>query len=451
MRSPGAPAADRAFLDYFRSPPELAALDQRHGLSEDEGYFTFGETVCYGRPRGVSPSRNMTGSLPDVSGAIGSDGSLPFNLSEVVRNLQQERYTERSDADAWSARAVRRIYYFFRPILPVPVRKHLQRIHLRAWDRIPFPRWPVDISVETLMRHTMALMLESRRVEKIPFIWFWPDGAPSCAIMTHDVEGASGRAFCHDLMDLDDSFGIKSAFQIVPEMPRQTSKRLLAEIRSKGFEVNLHDLNHDGRLFQNRRQFLHRVAQINRYARELDCKGFRSGAMYRKQAWFEALEFSFDMSVPNVAHLEPQRGGCCTVMPYFVGNVLELPLTTIQDYSLFHILGDYSIALWKEQIDRIRSQNGLISFIAHPDYLRPSRARAVYVELLTHLSELRARHQVWIALPAAVDQWWRNRQSMSLVPHGDGWRIVGPDSDRARVAYATLEGDQVAYTLCEPS
>ena len=59
------------------------------------------------------------------------------------------------------------------------------------------------------------------------------------------------------------------------------------------------------------------------------------------------------MSVPNVAHLEPQRGGCCTVMPYFIGDILELPLTTTQDYSLFHILGDYSIALWKQQIELI--------------------------------------------------------------------------------------------------
>ena len=38
-------------------------------------------------------------------------------------------------------------------------------------------------------------------------------------------------------------------------------------------------------------------------------------------------------------------------MPYFIGNILELPLTTIQDYSLFHILGDYSISLWQQQID----------------------------------------------------------------------------------------------------
>ena len=59
------------------------------------------------------------------------------------------------------------------------------------------------------------------------------------------------------------------------------------------------------------------------------------------------------MSVPNVAHLEPQAGGCCTVMPYFMGHVLELPLTAAQDYTVFHVLGDYSTRLWQEQIDRV--------------------------------------------------------------------------------------------------
>ena len=71
--------------------------------------------------------------------------------------------------------------------------------------------------------------------------------------------------------------------------------------------------------------------------------------MYREQQWFDAFDFSYDMSVPNVAHLEPQRGGCCTVMPYFVGDLLELPLTTVQDYSLFHILNDYSTACGKSR------------------------------------------------------------------------------------------------------
>ena len=94
--------------------------------------------------------------------------------------------------------------------------------------------------------------------------------------------------------------------------------------------------------------------------------------MCRNQEWYDALDFNSYMSVSNVAHLEPQRGGRSTVMPFFIGRILELPLTTVQDYSLFHILGDYSIDLWKRQIDLIRERNGLISFITHPDYLRGS-------------------------------------------------------------------------------
>src|SRR6185503_13489284 len=120
---------------------------------------------------------------------------------------------------------------------------------------------------------------------------------------------------------------------------------------------------------------------------ELGSRGFRSGAMYREQQWFDAFEFSYDMSVPNAAHLEPQRGGCCTVMPYFVGKILELPSTTVQDYSLFHILGDYSIRLWQQQCERILAQNGLMTFITHPDYLIERRAREVYRELLAYLAE----------------------------------------------------------------
>ena len=38
-------------------------------------------------------------------------------------------------------------------------------------------------------------------------------------MMTHDVEGPPGCDFCDQLMDLDDRFGIKSAFQLMPEAP----------------------------------------------------------------------------------------------------------------------------------------------------------------------------------------------------------------------------------------
>jgi hypothetical protein len=298
-----------------------------------------------------------------------------------------------------------------------------------------------------LMGETAKAAMTAHGVRRMPFIWFWPEGAPSCTMMTHDVEGAHGMAFCEALMDLDQSLGVPSAFQLVPETPGGSSRLLAERIRQRGFEVNIHDWNHDGYLFHDRERFLKRVADINRHAREFGCDGFRSGSMYREQRWFDAFELSYDMSVPNAAHLEPQRGGCCTVMPYFVGDVLELPLTTTQDYTLFHILHDYSIELWKREIDLIRSSHGLISFIAHPDYLIDAHARGVYEELLGHLSALRAAGQTWMATPGDVNRWWRSRHQMQLVADGGSWRVVGPDSNRARVAYLTADGDRIAYEL----
>jgi hypothetical protein len=376
---------------------------------------------------------------------------LPFDLSEVATNLREERYLQNGHTllQKTTAGAIaRHLYYGLRPFMGVAVRKHLQRIRLRGWDKIPFPRWPVDTTVDMLMKSAMTSALKAQGgSSRIPFIWFWPDEAPACAMMTHDIEGQAGIDFCDELMDIDDSHSIKSAFQLIPEGREEVWRRTAARLRQRGFEVNLHDLNHDGKLFADKKEFLRRAKRINEYAREFGCDGFRSGAMYREQDWFGAFEFSYDMSVPNAAHLEPQRGGCCTVMPYFVGNILELPLTMVQDYTLFFILNDYSTTLWKEQIRLIGEHHGLVSIITHPDYLVGRREREVYVDLLLHLADLRDRDGLWIALPGDIDRWWRNRRDMTLVPAGDGWRIEGPDSHRARVAYATLENDRLVFTL----
>src|SRR6202043_3076800 len=125
----------------------------------------------------------------------------------------------------------------------------------------------------------------------------------------------------------------------------------------------------DGHLFDDHEQFQESASQINEFAMRFGSKGFRSGALYRNQEWYDAFLFSYDMSVPNVGHLDPQPGGCCTVMPYFIGRLLEMPVTTTQDYSLFHVRNCYSMELWKRQIDIILEGNGLASFIVHPDYV----------------------------------------------------------------------------------
>jgi len=141
------------------------------------------------------------------------------------------------------------------------------------------------------------------------------------------------------------------------------------------------------------------------------------------------------------------RGGCCTVFPYFVGKIVELPLTAVQDYSLFHIVNDYSIDLWKQQLGLIRERNGLMSFICHPDYLIEARPRKVYASLLEYLRRLIAEENIWAALPGEIDRWWRSRREMVLVRRGEDWEIVGPDSRRARLAYAVLDGGKLRYAV----
>ena len=134
------------------------------------------------------------------------------------------------------------------------------------------------------------------------------------------------------------------------------------------------------------------------------------------------------------------------MMPYFVGKMLELPVTTTQDYSLFNYLRKFSIDLWKMEIDQILEQNGLMSFIVHPDYITEDRERDLYLQLLAHLAEARDRRNVWIAVPREIDRWWRQRSKMTLVSDGVGWRIEGEGSERARIAYASGKDGKLAFT-----
>jgi hypothetical protein len=428
----------------------MVPFDVDGGHSGSEGYFTFRGIVCYGRCDGAQPAQHADASLPESSHLVTSRNGrvhLPFDPGAILKNLREERYQQQASGlveRCTSSRAARLAYYALRPVLPVGVRKHLQQLRLRGWKEIRFPQWPVDTSVDRLALELVRVILEQGNVETLPLIWFWPDGAAACVAMTHDIEGTDGRRLAERVMDLDEAYGVPSAFQLVPG-PESTT--LASRLRARAFEVNVHDLRHDGSLFAEPESFPAKAAEINRYARELGARGFRSGAMYRKQEWYGAFDFSYDMSVPNAAHLEPQRGGCCTVMPYFVGDVLELPLTTTQDYSLFHIIGDYSTRIWREEMEQVLASHGFLSFIVHPDYLTERRAEDVYVQLLSELSQLRTDRNVWIAAPGDIDAWWRSRAEMRLVNEDGQWRIAGDTTGRARVAYAELRDGQVVYRI----
>jgi len=376
--------------------------------------------------------------------------TLPFDPDEAADSLRLERYVSTADGMAGGASSkslVRRAYYLVRSLLPVRVRRRLQRAYLNGWDQIPFPKWPVDFSCDDAMKTLMTALVESRGGGPVPFIWFWPEGHTSCAMLTHDVETAAGRDFCSKLMDIDERSGFKASYQVIPEKRYEVPDSFLESIRARGCEINVHDLNHDGHLFDDEDTFLARAKRVNHYAGMYGARGFRSAVMYRNLDWLDTLDFEYDMSVPNVAHLDPQRGGCCTVFPYFVGNIVELPLTTIQDYPLFNVLNDYSIDLWKKQIEMIQGYHGLISFNVHPDYLDTPRALDCYRQLLDHLSRVCASNRVWAALPGEVAAWWRLRSQLSLVERDGCWQVEGSGHERARVALARVTDGRLWYEV----
>lgn len=435
--------------DYYRCPPHYLKLAQRGALPEQSGYFRFGpDAICYGRYTGETVNAFTTTLRDALSETVIEGGTthLPFDLTEVIENLRGERYVGASQ-NGRTRSALSKVYYALRPMLSFGIRSYIKKIHLRGWQQLPFPRWPVDCSVDALLERLLLLSVRSSETGRIPIIWFWPDGASSCAAVTHDVEEHAGQGFCASLMDIDDSFDIKSSFQIVPEGRYEVSAQFLSSFAARGFEVVVHDLNHDGHLYRSREEFLRRAAKINRYREQYGAEGFRGAILYRRQMWFDAFNFAYDMSVPNVAHLDPQQGGCCTVMPFFIGDILELPVTTTQDYMLFHVLKDYSINLWKQQIRMIMERAGFISLIVHPDYIMEPRARAVYEELLLHLCDLRANENLWIATPGDVNRWWRQRANMRIVEDGEELRIEGAGSERARIAYASEQDGRLIFTF----
>ncbi len=454
----GGQGVHRAFLEHTKCPDAFLQKLETSIVGETEGFFRLDGMHLYGRANGGEKRRTYTKEPPGVDELVSRNGTevrLPFHPTEIIDNLRLEKYaaavnektTYWTDQESFS----RKIYYLLRPLLPIPFRRILQRIALQDWEAIPFPTWPVDTTVEDLMHWLFRTALEASEEKEIPFIWYWPKEYLSCAIMTHDVETGEGQDFCKAILKMEAEYGIKSAFQFVPEVRYSISEQIIQAVWQAGSEVGVQGLNHDDKLFSSEELFRNQAEIINEYGKRWGAKGFRSPIMYRNQAWYDALKFSYDMSVPNVAHLDPQRGGCCTVFPYFIGDILELPLTTIQDYAIYHFVRRDPLELWKQQMDAIRAKHGLVSFIIHPDYTMTRSKQKLYRRLLELLKKEGEEKKMWLALPGEVDKWWRERSGMSLVQKDGQWKIEGEGSERACLAYAGLQNGKLTFKLPDGS
>src|SRR5215475_13556548 len=153
-----------------------------------------------------------------------------------------------------------KIYFRMKPLLPWRLRVGIRRL--------------LALRRRTLAKGSWPIMPGS---EKPPTNWpGWPEGKKFALVLTHDVKSWPGVAKCQEVMELEQESGFRSCFSFVPEGGYTISRTLRNELTRNGFEVGVHDLNHDGRLFHNRADFSEKATQINHYLTEWGAVGFRS-------------------------------------------------------------------------------------------------------------------------------------------------------------------------------
>jgi peptidoglycan/xylan/chitin deacetylase (PgdA/CDA1 family) len=333
---------------------------------------------------------------------------LPFDADAAYAGYVRERWRSSVRPRALSERQLG-LYYAVKRFIPRSWTLGMRRIFARWIGRPRFPTWPLDDSVVHLLRFYAHCLLVAEGVEAAAFRWFWPAGHRAALILTHDVESAAGLRLAVELADLEEVRGLRSSFNIVgADYPIDPG--IVAELRARGFEIGVHGVNHDRSLFASRDGFEAALPELERLASELAAEGFRSPSTHRVIDWLGELPFSYDCSVPHSDPFEPQPGGSCTIWPYFLDDLVELPYTLPQDHTLFTVLGQRSIEPWLRQLDAIEARFGLAQSLTHPDpgYLADPDKRALYVAFL---DTVRDRSGLWTPLPRDVARWWRTRAS----------------------------------------
>ena len=225
--------------------------------------------------------------------------------------------------------------------------------------------------------------------------------------------------------------GFRSSWNLVPR--RYTVEdSVVGELWEGGFEVGVHGLYHDGRDLESRATLEERLPAMREAAQRWRANGFRSPATHRSWELMPLLGFDYDSSYPDTDPFEPQAGGCCSLLPFFNDDLVELPITLAQDHTVFVILRHRDESIWLEKTSFIKSRGGMALLITHPDYFLDPERVASYERLLAGLG---ADSTVWRALPHEVSEWWRRRAASSVELRSSGWEIVGPAALDGRVVF----------------
>lgn len=300
-----------------------------------------------------------------------------------------------------------RFYYNVKPFVPRRLRWALRRKRAVVIRERNTETWPINAAAS-----------------EIPDGWQgWPGGKRFAFVLTHDVESASGLKKVKKLAELERCLGLRSSFNFIPQGSYEVPDELRFWLGERGFEVGVHDLYHDGKLYHSRDGFREKVRQINHHMREWGAVGFRSGFMLRQLEWLHDLDAEYDASTFDTDPFEPQPDGCRTIFPFFVpdrkahgAGYVELPYTLPQDSTLYLLLGERSAEIWLKKLDWVAEHGGLALINIHPDYIDFDHTDfshfrypvSLVSDLLQHL-ENRYAGQFWNPLPRELAAWYREQ------------------------------------------
>src|SRR5438105_2807573 len=326
-----------------------------------------------------------------------------------------------------------RIYYQVKPFIPRALRAAVRR--------------RMALRLEAKVGDVWPIMPGS---EQTPPGWQgWPDGKKFALVLTHDVEGPAGLRRCRRLAELESELGFRSCFNFVPAGEYAVPPELREELASEGFEIGVHDLHHDGRLYRTWRGFVGKARRINEYLADWNAEGFRSGFMLHKLDWLHQLAIRYDMSTFDTDPFEPQPEGRHTIFPFFIarpqtdhqtnGNgdgYLELPYTLPQDSTLFLLLRHETSEVWIRKLDWIARHGGMALLDTHPDYMSFQGACDASVEYPVEryrefLQYVQDKHSetCWHALPREVTSYVLDMWNAQLTTEPsaaidlNGWRL----------------------------
>jgi hypothetical protein len=373
----------------------------------------------------------MTVLRTDASAPIDGLHDTGFDPEEYLR----ERYASQGIA------RLAGLYYVVKRFLPRSVQLAIRRRHARRRARQEFPRWPIE---DVLVRHqedSFRRTLRASGRDSVPFVNFWPAGHRFAFVLTHDVEGPAGIANIERVRKVERAHGIVSSWNFVAE-DYPIPSGLFENLRADGCEIGLHGIHHDHRLWRDEETFERTLPKIHGYLAEWQAVGWRSPVTYRKADWMPRLGVLYDSSFPDTDPFEPQAGGCCSIFPFFIDDLVELPITLVQDLTMWELLRRPGIDLWLEKSAWIRDHHGLVNLDSHPDYLIEQDRLDLYDQFLGWLTQ---QEGGWHALPRDVASWWKDRATMEADPDGVG--VAGADGWDATVAHAREAGGAIVYDV----